>query len=73
MIPVSGQILMYRLPSTIVFPKMLRLKCRFENSAEIYIILLLTHFYALLNKKSMAIPHLRCMLTHRFHINHQKC
>jgi len=45
----SGQRLMHRLPSTIIFPKMLRWKCQFENLAEIYKILLFTHFYALLN------------------------
>ena len=35
------------LPSTIIFPKMLYLKCQFENLSELYIILLFTHFYAL--------------------------
>ena len=45
-------------------PKMLHLNCQFDLT-EIYVILLFTHFYALLiRKKSMLIPHLRYMLTH---------
>ena len=47
----SGKRLMHRLPSTIIFPKMLCLKYKVENLAEIYILLLFTHFYALLKKK----------------------
>ena len=47
----SGQRLMHRLRSTIIFPKMLRLKCQFENLPEMYIILLFTHKYQLSNNK----------------------
>ena len=57
----------------VLFSKMLRLKCQFENLAEINKILLFTLLYELLNNKSMLIPNLRYMLTHRLHINHQKC
>ena len=42
---------------------MLRLKYQFENFAEIYIIPLFTHFYALLNFTSMLIPNLSVELT----------
>ena len=38
-----------------------------------YFNLLFTHFYALFNKNSMLIPSFRYMLTHRLHINQQKC
>ena len=44
--------LMQRLPSTINFPKMLRLNCRFENLADIYIIYFLPifmHFWIKIN------------------------
>ena len=41
----SGQRLMHRLRSTIIFPKMLRWKCQFENLAEIHIIRLFTQSY----------------------------
>ena len=68
-----GQRLMHRLWSTIIFPKMLRLNYPFENSAEIYRILIFTHLYALLNRKSVLIPSLSYMLTQRLYINHQKC
>ena len=47
---------MHRLPSNIIFLKMLRLKCQFENFAKVIIILLFTHTYYLLNDKSMIIP-----------------
>ena len=46
----SVQRLMHRSPNTINFPQMFCLKCQFENFARIYIILLFTHFYALLDK-----------------------
>ena len=64
---------MHWLRSTIIFPKMVHLKCQLENLAEIYIILLFTHLYALLHYKSILIPNLRYMLTQSFHINHKKC
>ena len=69
----SGQRLMHRLLSTIIFPKIFCLKCQFENLAEIYIILLFTHTHYLLNKKSMLIPNLWNVFIQRLHINHQKC
>ena len=62
-IHVSGQRLMHRLLSTIIFRKMWSLKCQFENLAE----------QSLLNKKSMLILNLKYMFIHRLHINHQKC
>ena len=43
----SGQILMHRLRTTIIFPKMLHLKCQFKNLVDIYIILLFTPLYIL--------------------------
>ena len=46
----SEQILMHQLPSAIIFPKILHLKCQFEDLAEINIILLFNHTYYLLNK-----------------------
>ena len=51
----SVQRLMHRLRSTIIFPKMLSLKCQLKNSAEIYRILLLTHWYALLHNKNQCL------------------
>ena len=45
---------MHLLPRTIIFSKMLRLKCQFENLAGICIILLFISLYALLNYKSTA-------------------
>ena len=69
----SWQWLMHRLPSTIIFPKMLHLKCQFLNLTEIYIILLFTNVHALFNNKSMLILNLRYTLSHRLHIHHNKC
>ena len=40
----SGQKLMHRLLSTIIFSKILRLKCTFKNLSEIYIFLVFTQF-----------------------------
>ena len=42
-----GQRLMHRLRTTIIYSKILHLKCQFENSAEIYLVLLFTHLNAL--------------------------
>ena len=61
-LPFSGHVLMHQLWSTIIFPKMLHLKCTFGNSSEIYRILFFTHLYALLNNKSVFIPKFRYML-----------
>ena len=41
----SGQRLMHRLQSTIIFPKILRLKCQFDKLTETYIKLLFTHLH----------------------------
>ena len=61
-------------PVTIIFPKMLPLKSKFINLTKIYLIPIFPHLSAVFNlKKSMLIPNLRYMLTHRLHINHQKC
>ena len=49
---------MRQLKSTIIFSIMLRLKCQLDNLAEIYIILLVSNLYALLNYKSMIISNL---------------
>ena len=46
----SGQRLMHRLWSALIFLKMLRLKCQSENLTEMYIIFLFTHLYFLLNE-----------------------
>ena len=61
-IHLSGQWLMHRLPSPIVFPRMWPLKFPFVNLSEIYIILIFTSCYALLKKrkkKKMPILNLR--------------
>ena len=57
---------MHWLPSTVIFPKT-SWKCLFENLAEIYLILLFTHFIVTLNIKSMLIPNLRTGIC--LHIN----
>ena len=53
---------MHRLPSTIIFPKMLH---QFENLAEMFIILLFTHFYAK-NKNHWSSPTLDILLQIEF-------
>ena len=55
--------------STIIFSKMLCLSWKFENLIKIYIILLSTHFYVLLNYKSMLNLNLIICL----HIKHKEC
>ena len=52
----SGQILKQRLQSTIIFPKILRLRCQFENLAEIQIIPFSINYITFWITKSMLIP-----------------
>ena len=59
----SGQRLMDCLRTTIIFPKRLCLRCKFRNLDEMYIFLLFTHLYKLLNNKSMIMPSLGYMFT----------
>ena len=65
-----GKILMHWLPTTTIILKMLCLKGQFENLAEIYIILLFTNTYYVLNNKSMLITNLWYMFIQRLHIGH---
>ena len=59
----SGKRLMHMLRSTVIFHKMLHLKCLLEYSAEKYIILLFPPLHAILKYKSMPISALRFMPT----------
>ena len=43
---------MHWLPGTIIFLRMLCLKCQFDNEAEVDTILLFTHTYSILNKNN---------------------
>ena len=50
----SEQRVMHQLPSTIIFSKILRLKCQFGKSAEIYVILLFVYIFPFEEEKN---PH----------------